>query len=109
MRLFSFPLPAITGTELPSEILGLVSAAPCEPVRTVDVGQAPRDQISDEERERLIRRAGRMMRLSMARYERSGCFSDRGLADYWLLTMQADIRARSPAQVARMEAERGLS
>lgn len=65
--------------------------------------------LSDNEREFLIRRAGRMMRLAMARYERSGCFSDRGLADYWRLTMQADIRARSAAQVARMELERGLT
>lgn len=65
--------------------------------------------LTDDERESLIRRAGRMMRLAMARYERSNCFSDRGMADYWRMTMQADIRARSPAQIARMEQERGLA
>ena len=72
------------------------------------VGALRLDHITDEQRERLIRRAGRMMRLCMARYERSGCFGDRGLADYWRLTMEADIKARSAAQVARMEAQRGL-
>lgn len=95
-------------TKYPTGILEGQSWDGCRGGLTVDVGSLRPDQISDEQRERLIRRAGRMMRLAMARYERSGCFSDRGLADYWLLTMQADIRARSAEQVARMEAARGL-
>jgi hypothetical protein len=69
----------------------------------------PCAELSDEDRERLIRRAGRMMRIYMARYERSSCFADRGLADYWRMTMQADIKARSPDQVAKLERERGIS
>ncbi len=65
--------------------------------------------LADAEREFMIRRSGRMMRLAMARWERSGCFGDRGLADYWRLTMEADIRGRSAAQVDLLEQARGLT
>ncbi len=65
--------------------------------------------LTDDQREFMIRRAGREMRMAMARYEASGCFSDRGADDYWRMTMEGYIRERSPAQVAQMEAERGLA
>jgi hypothetical protein len=101
--------PATPGTNYPNVSIKTAMGCDCQCKAVTAVGQVAQDQITDAQREFLIRRAGRMMRLAMARYERSGCFSDRGLADYWLLTMRSDIRARSPEQVARMEAARGLA
>jgi hypothetical protein len=96
------------GAVTPSVTLHALDRSNCQ-TKPISVSDIPCDELSDEDRERLIRRAGRMMRLYMARYERSSCFADRGVADYWRMTMQADIKARSPAQVAKLERERGLS
>ena len=45
----------------------------------------------------------------MLNYEVSGCFSDRGEADGWRMTMERAIALRSPAVVASMEAEMGMA
>lgn len=61
------------------------------------------------ELERHIADLGLLMMAAYNRYERSGCFSDRGEADSWRLQMEAAIALRRPAQVAAMEVERGLA
>ncbi len=69
----------------------------------------PRQRMTDEEREEHIQSCGRLMEAAMERWERDGLIVDRGDADRWHLLMVEAIKARSPAQVARMERERGLS
>ena len=64
--------------------------------------------MSESEREEQIRCCGRLMEAAMARYEASGDLSDRGEADRYRMEMEALIKGRSAAQVAQMEAERGL-
>jgi hypothetical protein len=71
------------------------------------VGQMPAP-MSDAERESAIKRAGLAVERHMAEYERTGCFAARGNADRARLAMQALIRGRSAARMARMERERGL-
>ena len=61
------------------------------------------------ERESHIKHLGEQMLAAHARYEASGCFSDIGEAHACRLQMQRAISLRNPAQVAAMEAERGLS
>lgn len=60
------------------------------------------------ELERHIEDCAWLMERAYARFEASGCFGDRGEADRWRVLRDAAVKARSPAQVARMEAERGL-
>lgn len=105
----TFATPSAPGSDFPITQHDCESAGERPRPAQQQVGEGRVSSVTDEERERLIRRAGRMMRLSMARWERYGCFGDRGMADYWRLTMESDIKARSPAQVARMEAQRGLA
>lgn len=62
-----------------------------------------------DELERHIKDCGYMMADAYARYEVSGCFSDRGAAERWQLAMTRAIASRSPEQVAAMEVERGLA
>ena len=66
------------------------------------------EPMSDEEREAHIRFCGDLMQAAMARWAVSSCFSDRGEADHWRLAMEAAIKSRRPAYVARLEQERGL-
>ena len=61
------------------------------------------------ERETQIRQAGVLMMAAYARYEASGCFSDRGEADAHRLKMEAAIAQRRPTEVAAMESDRGLA
>lgn len=67
-----------------------------------DVGEVPQD-LNDKELERHIRDCGGRVLFHMAEWERFGNFADRGAAQYWLNLQNDAIRARSPAQVARME------
>jgi hypothetical protein len=73
------------------------------------VGAGAHGQITDEERELHIRAAGQLMQEAMARWEAEGNFMDRGDAAYWLRIQNEAIKGRSAAQVARMEADRGLN
>ena len=65
--------------------------------------------MTDNERELHIKSCGDLMTQAYAQYEASSCFGDKGSADGWRMCMERAVAARSPAQVARMEAERGLS
>jgi hypothetical protein len=65
--------------------------------------------LSDDERESHIRDCAWLMEDAMRRWHETSDFGYRGEADRWRLLMEEAIRGRSPAQVARMEAERGLS
>lgn len=59
--------------------------------------------MTDNELEAHIRDCGRRMQQAMAEYEISGCFSDRGEADYWRVRMEKAIASRSQDQIRRME------
>lgn len=75
------------------------------------VGQslpAEAHELTDEERERHIKSCGVLMEAAMQRWHDHGDFADRGEADRRRLLMEDAIRSRSPAQVARMEEQRGL-
>lgn len=67
-----------------------------------------RHSLTDAERERHIKHCGELMELAMQRWYETGDFGHRGEADRWRILMEEAIKSRSPAQVARMEAERGL-
>lgn len=73
----------------------------------------PRDETrlcaSDAAHEQHIKRLGKKMLAQHAQWEATGCFDTRGAADGYRLAMEAAIAQRSPAAVAFMEAERGLS
>ena len=61
------------------------------------------------ELEQHIADTGLLMVAAYNRYERTGCFADRGEADAWRLQMEAAIALRKPSQVHAMEVERGLT
>ncbi len=61
------------------------------------------------ELEQHIADLGLLMVAAYNRFERSGCFADRGEADGWRIQMEAAIAMRRPAQVCAMEAERGIA
>lgn len=65
--------------------------------------------MTDAELEKHIADTGLLMVAAYNRYERTGCFADRGEADKWRLQMEAAIAMRTPAQIAAMEAEQGLA
>lgn len=56
---------------------------------------------TDQGREDLIVYCGKSMEDAVAN-------GDMAMARFWLEAMEAQIAKRTPAQVARMEAERGL-
>ncbi|MBK5203901.1 MAG: hypothetical protein JJD98_00380 [Polaromonas sp.] len=58
---------------------------------------------SPEELERHVEQCGNLMRDAYARYELSGCLSDRGDADGWRVAMERAIDARGPLVVEEME------
>lgn len=64
--------------------------------------------ISDE-LERHIRDCGRLMQAAYAKWNAYGDFADHGEADHWRMAMEEAIKSRSPAQVAKLERERGLA
>jgi hypothetical protein len=66
-------------------------------------------ELSDRERELHIRSCAWLMEDSMRNWHLTGCFTHRGAADRWRILMEEAIKGRSKAQVARMEAERGLA
>lgn len=63
----------------------------------------------DAERERAITGCGEQMQAWWQEYERTSCFSHRGVSDFWRLQMEALIAGRSPAAVAALERAEGLS
>lgn len=67
-----------------------------------------KNTVTDDEREVLIQMHGEHMQAAYARYESSSNFADRGDADFHMRVMADLVRGRSAAQVASMEAERGL-
>lgn len=79
-------------------------AAACRTAPTERVGGL----LTDAGRETAIRGCGLQMLAWMAEYERTGCFSARGTADFWRGRMQEFVAGRSADRVRAMEAERGL-
>lgn len=72
----------------------------------------PRDEAlshADAAHEQHIKHLGTQMLTRHAQWEAAGCFDARGAADGYRLAMERAIGQRSPAAVAFMEAERGLS
>lgn len=61
------------------------------------------------ELEQHIADLGLLMVAAYNRFERSGCFADRGEADGLRMQMEAAIALRRPAQVRAMEVDRGLA
>lgn len=61
------------------------------------------------EHEAHIKHLGENMELHYAVYAFTGCFAARGSADGYRMQMERAIGQRSPAVVAAMEVERGLS
>lgn len=66
-------------------------------------------QCADAQREVEILHEGRQIEEYMRQYAETGDFAARGAADRARLRMEALIRGRSAAVVARLEAERGLA
>lgn len=81
-----------------------------EPVLAVDFG---RDSIPlsaiDQEREWLIQVEGLMLQVEMSVWSRTGNFDAHASATRHQARMVELIKGRSPAVVARLEAERGLT
>lgn len=80
----------------------------CRTATVKDVGLGT-SAVSDAERELHIQSCGVLMEIAMRRWCETGDFSFRGEADRWKLLMQEAIKSRSPAQVAKMERERGIA
>jgi hypothetical protein len=70
------------------------------------VGQTAHDV--DAENEKHAAACGWLSLRAYAAYEAFGCEEDRAEARRWGEMRDQAVRARSPAQVARMEKERGL-
>jgi hypothetical protein len=65
--------------------------------------------MSEDDLEEHIELCGLLMLAAYARYEETGCFADRGTADRWMRAQADAIKARSPAKVAQLEAERSIA
>lgn len=65
--------------------------------------------MSDAQREVQIIHEGRAVEYHMAKYAETSDLGELGAAHGARLRMESLIRGRSPAQVARMERERGLA
>jgi hypothetical protein len=76
---------------------------------TEEAGSRLRDGLTDLEREYCIKESGKRLEALHATYKASGCFNDAAARDCELRYMAALIRGRSPEQIQRMEAERGLT
>jgi hypothetical protein len=66
-------------------------------------------RMTDTERESEIARLTQEMEAAYAIWESDGCFAARGDADRLMRQRDDLVRGRSAAQVAQMEAERGLA
>lgn len=64
--------------------------------------------MTDTERESEIARLSAEMEAAYALRQSDGCFAAKGRADSLMRQRDDLVRGRSAAQVARMEAERGL-
>ena len=102
------PVPAAMDEVPQRQSLAGAPAISRQPEPTAGVGEHLPDTLTDAEREERIRYCGEQLEVAMARWEAQGNFIDRADADTWRLRMEEAIRGRSTAQVARMEAERGL-
>lgn len=80
------------------------------PVLAVDFGRdaMPLSAV-DQEREWLIQVEGLMLQVEMSVWSRTGNFDAHAAATRHQARMVELIKGRSPAVVARLEAERGLS
>jgi predicted secreted protein len=65
--------------------------------------------MTDAERERAIEAAGEQLAAWVCEFSRTGCSEHLVSAHFWRRRMEQLIAERSPAQVARMEVERGLA
>ena len=65
--------------------------------------------MTDEAREAEIARLSAEMEAAYAIWQSDGCFAAKGRADALMRERDDLVRGRSAAQVAQMEAERGLA
>ena len=65
--------------------------------------------MTDTDREAEIARLSAEMEVAYAVWQSDGCFAARGDADRLMRERDDLVRGRSAAQVAQMEAERGLA
>jgi hypothetical protein len=95
------------GAELPQlESCAATSSAAGEQTQSIDVGDSARD--ADAIHEQRIAYCREQMELSYRLYEKHGDAVHREAATYWRIEFERAIEQRSPAQVAKMEKERGL-
>jgi hypothetical protein len=66
-------------------------------------------RLSDSAREAAIELAKKALERHYSTWEKTGCFSAKGMADRARLSMEALIRGRSAEYVAELERERGLA
>lgn len=110
----AFDLPAGETSGSVSEITPPVGAGASS--QSADTGRnSPQGEVgavahgmTDEEREAAIRRAGAAMQAWYSHYQHSGNAAHLDCAYRCLGMMRTLVAGRSPAQVARMEDERGL-
>lgn len=90
--------------------VGVPDAVQLQPVLAVCFG-AHAEPLAplDHERELLIKIEGLQLELQMSIWARTGDFGAHGAATRHQARMLELIKGRSPAVVARMEAERGLA
>ena len=82
--------------------IGTPSATDCQRSHPVNSVGGMTNPTTDQGREDLIAYCGRCFEEAMKN-------GDRGLAYFWLGAQNAQIALRSPEQVARMEAEKGIA
>lgn len=80
-----------------------------------ECGAAPGEAVGkparslDDENEKHIANCGHLSLLAYAAYSAFGCEDDRAEANRWRVLRDEAVKARSPAQVRRMELARGLA
>ncbi len=84
------------------------NSAVCEPLNQSNVGGVAQNTLTNDQREAAIALAGRAIERHMTTYKQTNCFDALGMADRARMSMETLIKGRSAAQVARMEADRGL-
>jgi hypothetical protein len=78
-----------------------------EQTQSLDVGDPARD--ADAIHEQRIAYCREQMELSYRLYEKHGDVVHREAATYWRIEFERAIAQRSPAQVAKLDRERGLA
>lgn len=103
--------PPETSALQPGEEHAPLHAARQEAQPFVRLTEKSLSELSDTGLERYIRESGRLMLEAEERYQRESFLADKGERDGLWLTQRHALqeRARRPAIVAAMEAERGLS